>query len=117
MQRLYEDNIEGKISDERFMRMASTYEAEQRQLEIRIVELDEFITKEKEKGFNASYFLSLVRKYTNIHELDAEIIREFVERIVVHKAETINGKRQQRVQIIYNCVGIVDIPDRHEKTA
>ena len=117
MQRLYEDNVEGKISDERFMRMASTYEAEQKQLEARIDELEAFIAEAKEKTLNAEYFLSLVRKYTDIRELDAEIVREFVDRIIVHKAETINGHRQQRIEIIYNCVGIVEIPVIHEKTA
>jgi len=117
MQRLYEDNVEGKISDERFMRMASTYEAEQKQLEARIEELEEFMAEVKEKTLNAEYFLSLVRKYTDIRELDAEIVREFVDRIIVHKAETINGHRQQRIEIIYNCVGVVEIPARHEKTA
>ena len=117
MQKLYEDNVEGKISDERFMRMASTYEAEQKQLEARIDELEAFIAEAKEKTLNAEYFLSLVRKYTDIRELDAEIVREFVDRIIVHKAETVNGHRQQRIEIIYNCVGIVEIPARHEKTA
>lgn len=117
MQRLYEDNVEGKISDERFMRMASTYEAEQKQLEARIEELEEFMAEVKEKTLNAEYFLSLVRKYTDIRELDAEIVREFVDRIIIHKAETVNGHRQQRIEIIYNCVGIVEIPARHEKTA
>ena len=117
MQRLYEDNVEGKISDERFMRMASTYEAEQKQLEARIGELEAFIAEAKEKTLNAEYFLSLVRKYTDIRELDAEIVREFVDRIIVHKAETVNGHRQQRIEIIYNCVGIVEIPARYEKTA
>ncbi len=117
MQRLYEDNVEGKVSDERFMRMTSTYEAEQKQLEGRIGELEAFIAEAKEKTLNAEYFLSLVRKYTDIRELDAEIVREFVDRIIVHKAETVNGHRQQRIEIIYNCVGIVEIPARHEKTA
>lgn len=117
MQRLYEDNVEGKVSDERFMRMISTYEAEQQQLEARIEELEAFIAEAKEKTLNAEYFLSLVRKYTDIRELDAEIVREFVDRIIVHKAEMVNGHRQQRIEIIYNCVGIVEIPARHEKTA
>lgn len=117
MQRLYEDNVEGKISDERFMRMASTYEAEQKQLEARIDELEAFIAEAKEKTLNAEYFLSLVRKYTDIRKLDAEIVREFVDRIIVHKAETVNGHRQQRIEIIYNCVGVVEIQARHEKTA
>lgn len=117
IQRLYEDNVVGKISDERFAKMSATYEAKQKALESRIAELDEFITTAKEKSLNAEYFLQLVQKYTDIKELDAEIIREFVEKIIVFKAEKVDGHRVQRIQIIYNCIGAVEIPSKHEKTA
>lgn len=60
MQRLYEDNVEGKVRNERFMRMTSTYGAEQKQLEAQIEELEAFITEAKEKTLNAEYFLSLM---------------------------------------------------------
>jgi len=59
----------------------------------------------------------LVRKYTDIRDLDAEIIREFVERIIVYKAEKVDGHRVQRIQIVYNCIGVVELPAKHEKTA
>lgn len=62
-------------------------------------------------------FLSFVRKYTDIKELDAEIIREFVERIIVFQAEKVDGHRQQRIQIVYNYIGALDIPSKTEKTA
>ena len=110
-------NVVGKISDERFAKMSATYEAEQKALESRIAELDEFITTAKEKSLNAEYFLQLVQKYTDIKELDAKIIREFVEKIIVFKAEKVDGHRVQRIQIIYNCIGAVEIPSKHEKTA
>ncbi len=76
-----------------------------------------FIDTAKEKSLNAEHFLSLVRKYTDIKELDAEIIREFVEKIIVFKAEKVDGRRQQRIQIIYNCIGAVELPTKDEKTA
>ena len=117
VQRLYEDNIEGKISDERFAKMTATYDAEQKQLESRVVELQAFLDEAKEKSLNTEYFLSLVRKYTDIKELDAEIIREFVERIIVFQAEKVDGHRQQRIQIVYNYIGALDIPSKTEKTA
>ena len=103
MQRLYEDNVDGKISDERFARMAKTYEDEQRQLESRKVELDAFI----------------VRKYTDITELTAEIIRTFVEKIEVMKPEKVPGTRtkKQTIVIHWNFIGAVEIPDTKEKTA
>ena len=117
IQRLYEDNVEGKISDERFMKMSTTYESEQKELNARVTALRYFIDQAKEKSLNAEHFLSLVRKYTDIKELDAEIIREFVEKIIVFKAEKIDGHRVQRIQIIYNCIGAVELPSKHEKTA
>lgn len=115
IQRLYEDNVEGKISDERFMKMSTTYESEQKELNARVTALRYFIDHAKEKSLNAEHFLSLVRKYTDIKELDAEIIREFVEKIIVFKAEKIDGHRVQRIQIIYNCIGAVELPSKHEK--
>ena len=93
IQRLYEDNIEGKISDERFKKMTDSYEAEQKGLESRIAELKVYISAEKDNTQNTAQFLKLVRKHTDIHELTAEIIREFVEKIYVHNKEIVNGKR------------------------
>ena len=108
IQRLYEDNIEGKISDERFTKMTANYEAEQQTLEKRVTELKSIMTEEKESALNVDHFLTLVRKYTDIKELTAEIIREFVEKIYVYKAERIDGRRVQRIKIVYNCIGEFD---------
>jgi len=110
IQRLYEDNIEGKISDERFTKMTANYEAEQQTLEKRVTELKSIMTEEKESALNVDHFLSLVRKYTEIKELTAEIIREFVEKIYVYKAERIDGRRVQRIKIVWNCIGEFDPP-------
>ena len=110
IQRLYEDNIEGKISDERFTKMTANYEAEQHTLENRVAELKSTMTSEKESALGVDHFLALVRKYTDIKELTAEIIREFVEKIYVYKAECIEGRRVQRIKIVYNCIGEFDPP-------
>ena len=111
IQRLYEDNLEGKISDERFARMTASYEAEQQTLVQRVAELRTAISAEKETALNADHFLTLVRKYTEIPELTAEIIREFVEKIYVYKAEKVDGHRVQRIRIVYNCIGEFNLPD------
>ncbi|MCH4193057.1 MAG: DUF4368 domain-containing protein, partial [Butyrivibrio sp.] len=106
IQRLYEDNLDGKISDERFAKMTASYEDEQRTLEFQINKLKSTITTESERTANADAFLKLVRKYTDLQELNAEIIREFVEKIYVYKAEkTPTGRRTQKVKIIWNCIG------------
>lgn len=105
IQHLYEDNLEGKISDERFMKLSENYENEQKTLESRVAELKSLIASEQEANINVDRFLGLVRKYTDIKELNAEIIREFVDRIYVHQTERINGRKIQRIRIVWNCIG------------
>ncbi|MCH5314573.1 MAG: recombinase family protein [Eubacterium sp.] len=117
IQRLYEDNVEGKISDDRFARMSTSYEEEQKKLIERVAVLKTSLDDTTKKAINADYFMKLVRKYTCIEELTAEIIREFVEKIIVHQVEVIDGRRQQKIMIVYNCIGAVEIPKPKEKTA
>lgn len=117
IQRLYEDNIEGKVSDERFAKLTATYEAEQRQLEYRIAELQSFMANAKNESLGVDTFLSMVRRYTDIKELDAEIIRVFVEKILVYKAEKVDRHRVQRIKIIYNGIGEIPTTPINEKTA
>ena len=119
IQRLYEDNIEGKISDERFAKMSENYEAEQRTLESRVAELRSLIATQQESSVNVDRFLTLVRKYTDIRELTPEIIREFVERIEIFKPERMNGHKVQKMRIVWNCIGefMPPQPKNNEKSA
>ena len=96
--------------------MTANYEAEQHTLESRVAELKSTMTEEKESALNVEHFLTLVRKYTDIKELAAEIIREFVEKIHVYKAERIDGRRVQRIKIVYNCIGEFDPSDTTSTT-
>lgn len=81
----------------------------------KVRELQKTISSAKKKNYNIDSFLKLVRRYTDIRELNAEIIREFIQKIIVYKAENINGQRTQRIQIIYNCIGAVDITEKGQK--
>lgn len=114
IQKLYEDNIEGKISDERFSKMSVSYENDQKQLEARIADLKSQLATEKDIVLNTKHFLDLVRRYTDIQELDAEIIREFVEKIIVYKAERVDSHRVQKIKIIWNCIGEFQTPTSHQ---
>ena len=105
IQRLYEDNLSGKISDERFAKMTASYEEEQHTLESRVAELKSIMTAEHESALNVDQFLTIIRKYTDVQELTAEMIREFVEMVIVYKAERIDGRRVQRIGIVWNCIG------------
>ncbi|MCD7862920.1 MAG: DUF4368 domain-containing protein, partial [Lachnospiraceae bacterium] len=93
-----------------FVKMNTAYEDEQHSLERRVSELKALIASEKESSANVDAFLSIVRKYTDIQKLTAEVIREFVEKIYVYQAEKVNGKRIQKVRIVWNCIGEFNIP-------
>jgi hypothetical protein len=110
IQHLYEDNVDGKISDERFGKMLISYENEQEQLKIRADVLRNASSAVKEKSSNVSYMVSLAQMYIDIPELTAEIIREFISKIIVSEAEIVDGVRKQQVRIIYNGVGEVLLP-------
>ena len=114
MQRLYEDNLDGKISDDRFFRMSATYETEQKQLEARVSELEAAIAEAREQRLNVDSFLGMVRRYTDITELTAEIIRSFVEKIEVKKPEKVPGTRTKKQTLVIwrNFIGVVDIPQQ-----
>ena len=105
IQRLYEDNIEGKISDERFTKMSENYEAEQTQLKSRVTELEQLLSAEKDNAMNVNQFLALVKKYTEEQKLTAEIIRKFVEKFYVYQAEKVDGHRFQKIRVIWNYIG------------
>lgn len=107
IRQLYEDSVEGKITDERFRKLSAGYEEEQKALEARTAQLRQTMAAEQEAGMNAESFLRIVRKYTDIRELNAEIIREFVEKVMVHEAEKVDGQRVQKVRIVWNCIGEV----------
>ena len=114
---LYEDNIEGKISDERFKRLSETYDEEQSQLEKRASELQDYIDSSKEQRLNVDSFLALVRRSLEISELTPEIIRSFVEKIEVFQPEKVPGTRtkRQRILIHWNYIGVVDLSDGKQK--
>lgn len=112
IKRLYEDNVNGKISDERFMEMSADYEAEQRELKDRAAALQGELDKAQEATVNAEKFMSIVRKYLSIEELTHTLLREMVEKIVVYECEyDENEVRRQRIDIYYSFVGKIDLPE------
>lgn len=107
-QRIYEDNVSGKLSDERFVKLSQGYEAEQKDLQSEIEALRMELSQEKQQSVNVKSFLSTVKKYTEIPELTSEIVHEFIDRIIVHEADKSSGKRIQKIEIIYNHIGVFD---------
>lgn len=105
---LYEDNVEGKISDDRFKKLTDAYEAEQASLTERIKVLEATINTTNEEFTNIESFIKLVKKYTSIEKLDCEILRTFVDKVLVYQAEKIDGKKVQKIKIIYNFIGDIN---------
>ena len=110
--RLYEDSVTGRISDERFAELSADYEAEQRQLKERAAELQGELAKAQEATVNAEKFMNIVRKYTSFEELTPTLLREFIEKIIVHECSYDENKnRRQEIEIYYSFVGKVDLPE------
>lgn len=107
-QRIYEDNVSGKLSDERFAKLSQGYEAEQKELQSEIETLRMELSQEEQQNVNVKLFLSTVKKYTEIPELTPEIVHEFIDCIIVHEADKSSGKRIQEIEIIYNHIGVFD---------
>ncbi len=106
--KIYEDNANGKISDERFEKMANGYEAEQEKLKLTITELSSALTEHQEQSDNGKRFLNIVKRYTQITELTTEILHEFIDKILVYAPDKSSGRRVVRVNIYYNFVGAID---------
>ena len=107
-QRIYEDNIIGKLSDERFMKMSKRYEDEQHTLQTEADEIQSELQQEEKKSVDVKRFLAIVKKYTDLTELTPEILREFIDKIIVHAPDKSSGRRLQEIEIIYNHIGEFD---------
>lgn len=99
--RLYEDNVSGKISDERFSIMSAGYEDEQKKLRATVAELTDFIETAEQKSADVTAFIQVVQKYEHITELTPEIMHELIEKIVVHAPDKSSGHRTQEIEIHY----------------
>ena len=110
-ERIYEDNVSGKLSDDRFARMSRRYEEEQKELAEKIKALRAEIDKQSSQSMTTDMFISLVRKYTRARKLTPRMLNELIEKIEVFNAEKVDGVWEQRLRIHYNCVGTIEIPD------
>ena len=110
-ERIYEDNVSGKLSDDRFARMSRRYEEEQKELVEKIKALRAEIDKQNSQSMTTDMFISLVRKYTRARKLTPRMLNELIEKIEVFNAEKVDGVWEQRLRIHYNCVGAIEIAD------
>lgn len=110
LKKVYEDNALGRLPDKRYEMLSAGYEKEQAELEQFIKACREQLTQYDEDTDRTEKFLALVHKYTDITELTPVIINEFVDKILVHKAEKIDGERVMEIEIYLNFIGKVELP-------
>ena len=113
-ERLYEDNVAGKIDDARFSKMSKRYEQEQGENTKKIKALRLELKKSEGKRMDIDHFLEAVRRYTNATAITQRMVAELIDHIDVYHAEKQDGVTTQRVVIHYNCIGVFDVPDRRK---
>ena len=109
--RIYEDDVNGTISHERFLKLSAEYEAEQKELtEFVYAEQNAVHIFEQDKA-DFDNFAAVIRKYVGVKELTPTIVNEFVKKIIVHAPDKSSGHRRQKVQIVWNFIGEVNLPN------
>ena len=110
IRKLYEDNVNGRITDERFDFLAKSYEDEGNELKTKIQEFKNALASSVQDEEKLSKFLKVVKSYTKIEELTPEILNSFIEKIYMGETEKYDGRKMQEVEIIYKFVGAINLP-------
>ncbi|MGI6256031.1 MAG: DUF4368 domain-containing protein [Acutalibacter sp.] len=108
--RIYEDDISGAISHERFLKLSADYEAEQRELTEQVKTWREAVETFEQDQADFANFAAIVRKYVGIRELTPTIVNEFVKKIIVHAPDKSSGHRRQKIELVWNFIGEVNLP-------
>ena len=109
--KIYEDNAKGKLNDDRFAMMSKTYEDEQAQLKVEIVNLQKEIEVQERQIEDLEQFIQRARRYTDLTELTPYALRELVKAVYVEAPDKSSGKRKQRVHIEYDLVGYIPVDE------
>ena len=117
IQQLYEDRVSGALSAERFAKLSKGYEKEQEDLKQSAKELQAIVNTIETQAVNVQSFLKIVRKYTAPSELTPALLREFVEKIVVHAPDKSSGHRTQRIDVHYNFIGEIDFSPEYSQVS
>ena len=110
-ERLYEDNLSGKISDDRFRKMSVSYNDEQKEVHEKLTHFRNLLDEISGKEMTADKFIKAIKRYTRVRKLTAQMLNELVEHIEVFPTEKIKGVKTQKLIIYYNCIGSIEIPE------
>lgn len=112
IKKLYEAYATGKIPENHFSELLTSYDTEQKTLDVEIEKLQAEIERYNTDSVRADKFIELVKRHTEFNEFSASLLNEFVEKIIVHEATKINGVREQEVEIHLNFIGRFDLPEQ-----
>ena len=112
--RIYEDNVIGKLSDERYARMAAEYESEQKELLEKVREEEKQLSEMEQKSVDMRLLLQGLREFTDMKELTPTIVNKLIRRIEVHNPEKKHARKSVKVDIYFTAVGLVSLPDEQE---
>ena len=107
IQKIYEDNVNGKLSDDRYATMSMAYEEEQRQLKEETAIAEEALNTVSDRVDTLQKFIDKIKKITQPTELTAELVHEFIDKIIVHAPRYLDGQRYQIIDIYYNGIGVI----------
>ena len=113
--KLYEDNVLGKLSDERFIKMSRDFEQEQKDLKNSAEILRDELKRREAQKTSVKDFIKVVKKYTDLKELNAAVLREFIDRIEVSQADKKSKTRE--ITIVYNFIGAFDFSRAFRKSS
>ena len=115
IKKLYEAYATGKIPENHFSELLTSYDNEQKTLDGEIEKLQAKIERYNTDSVRANKFIELVKRHTKFTEFSASLLNEFVEKIIVHEATKVNGVREQEVEIYLNFIGKFDLPEQEEQ--
>ena len=114
MTRMYEDNVCGRLPDDRYARMAGQYEAEQKELIASVSECEQTLSLMQKNTVDLRMLLKGLREFTELRSLTPELVNTLIRRIEIHNAEKIDGKRHVQVDIYFTAVGMINLPTKKE---
>ncbi|MEE0840405.1 MAG: DUF4368 domain-containing protein, partial [Acutalibacteraceae bacterium] len=110
-ERLYEDNVSGKVTDEWFMQLSHKYEVERMELKSKISSLNERINNLGMMQQNKDRFINAIRRFMEMQKLTAPLLRELIDEITVYETEGVGKNRSQRIMVHYKFIGYIEIPE------
>ena len=117
MSRIYEDNVLGRLSDERYERMSAGYEKEQHDLVTSVAENEKRLREMEKERTDLHALLKGLREFTEVRELSPELVNTLIRRIEIHNSDRSTGHVRVKVDIYFTAVGMIDLPTEEELKA